>query len=235
MIVLASAVTIDYFLHETTHVHANISSQAELKIDVGPTYSTNMQGVFSSLPIFCFAYQSHMSSVKIYRRIEHPKSYPYITAVAFLITFVLYNVTGVMSLLTFGASIDPEMLNSYSKSDFPILFARTGIVGCIMGAYPVFTLMARDMIRKTENFRFRIMFGIVWFIICAFCAMLIPNFQVASAVIGSMAALLMFVFPGLTLLVSYVERKFYRCILGVFFTVVGVFLFVYSFIAALMA
>ena len=45
-----------------------------------------------------------------------------------------------------------------------------------------------------------------------------------------MAGLLMFVFPGLALLVNYVNRKFYRCILGLVFTVFGTFLFGYAFV-----
>ena len=52
-----------------------------------PDFST----MFSTFPIFCFAYQAHLSSVKIYRRIERPKMFPYISALALFICFCLYN------------------------------------------------------------------------------------------------------------------------------------------------
>ena len=94
-------------------------------------------------------YLGHMSSVKIYRRVEHPKSYPYITLVAFIVTAILYNVTSAFTILTFGAEIDADMLNSYPATDIPIYFARLAVLGCVMGAYPVFTLLGRN------SFKFR--------------------------------------------------------------------------------
>ena len=47
-----------------------------------------------------------------------------------------------------------------------------------------------------------------------------------------MAALLIFVFPGLGLVVTYVERKLYRAILGTLFAALGVFLFWYALLSA---
>ena len=98
----------------------------------------------------------HMSSVKIYRRVEHPKAYPYITLVAFILTFILYNVISAFTIMTFGADIDPDMLNSYPAADIPMYFGRLAILGCVTGAYPVFTLLGRKSFKILQNFEGKI-------------------------------------------------------------------------------
>lgn len=234
MLVLVATVIMDYFL---LPMDSEIIVNATLAIPNPHPESIpdpDFSSMFSSFPIFCFAYQGHMSSVKVYRRIEHPKKYPWITACAFLVTFVLYNTCSVFAVMTYGATIDPDMLNSYPLTDIPMYCARIGIIGCLMGAYPVFTLLARDMLYKSNNPRFRYCFSSVWFICALGAAMVIPDFQMASAMIGSLAALLMFVFPGVALLVSFTNRKFYRCLLGLFCVVFGTFLFGFAFTNSLM-
>jgi len=235
MLVLATTVTIDYFLlpfEGVPLVNDTVLSSTWIEPEwiPAPTFS----GIFGSFPIFCFAYQGHMSSVKVYRRIEHPKSYPWITACAFFICFILYNICGTFSVLTYGPAVDPDLLNSYPMTDIPMYCARIGILGCVMGAYPVFTLLARDMAYKSNNYKYRYGFATIWFIVAVISAYFIPDFRIVSGVIGSMAALLMFVFPGLALMVSFTNRKFYRCILGLFFVVFGTFLFGFSFVYSLL-
>ena len=241
MIVLATTVTLDYFTfvpvvlapihiaNETAMIGGGLFLNAGW-YDPDWLPSPDLTGLFSSFPVFCFAYQGHMSSVKVYRRIEHPKSYPWITGCAFLICFILYNICGTFAVLTYGTDINGDMLNSYPMGDVPMMCARVGIIGCVMGAYPIFALLGRDILYKSSNCKFRYGFASIWFTIAVSCAMVIPDFTVVSGVIGSMAALLMFVFPGLALMVSFTDRKFYRCIMGCFFVVFGIFLFTYSFI-----
>ena len=90
------------------------------------------------------------------------------------------------------------------------------------------------MLYKSNNARFRYCFSSVWFLCALVAAMAIPDFEMASAMIGSLAALLMFVFPGVALLVSFTNRKFYRCLLGLFCVVFGTFLFAFAFTNSLM-
>ena len=111
-------------------------------------------------------------------------------------------------------------------------FARLGVVGCVSGAYPVFSIMARDLLYKSECPKFRYGFAVGWYAISLIGAMTLPGFDLASKVIGSMAALLIFVFPGLALIVTYVDRKLYRAILGTLFAAFGVFLFWYALLSA---
>ena len=143
-------------------------------------------------------------------------------------------MTGIFGLLTYGSTIDAEMLNSYPLDDIPIYFARLGIIGCVSGAYPVFTIMGRELIHKSDDTKYRYSFAICWYIVTLIGAIYLPDFDLASKVIGSMAALLIFVFPGLALIVTYVERKLYRAILGTCFATLGVFLFFYSILTALL-
>lgn len=221
MVVLSFVVGLDYFMISDFEE----SPRAEIP---DPDFST----MFSTFPIFCFAYQAHLSSVKIYRRIERPKMFPYISALALFICFCLYNLTGIFGLLTYGGKIDAEMLNSYPLDDIPIYFARLGIIGCVSGAYPVFTIMGRELLHKSDDTKYRYSFAVCWYIVTLVGAIYLPDFDLASKVIGSMAALLIFVFPGLALIVTYVERKLYRAILGTCFATLGVFLFFYSFLTA---
>merc|ERR1712023_594939 len=110
--------------------------------------------------MWCFAYQAHFSSVKIYRRIERPKTFPYISAGALMVCFVIYNLVGCFCLATKGKDVDPQMLNSYSEDDVPMYFARLGVVDCVSGAYPVFSIMARDLLYKSDSPKFRYGFAV---------------------------------------------------------------------------
>ena len=157
MLVLVVTVIMDYFL---LPVDAEIIANATLAIpNPHPIPNPDFSSMFSSFPIFCFAYQGHMSSVKVYRRIEHPKKYPWITACAFLVTFVLYNTCSVFAVMTYGAAIDPDMLNSYPLTDIPMYCARIGIIGCLMGMYRLCTASlspypnASTLLLRRRNYR----------------------------------------------------------------------------------
>ena len=226
MCVLATTVFVDYIILDDTQ----LGLKKEDHIIPPPDFTQ----LFSTFPIFCFAYQAHLSSVKIYRRIEKPKQFPYISALALFICFILYNFTGIFASATFGRVIDTEMLNSYPLTDVPMYFARIGIIGCVSGAYPVFTITGRELLHKSDDVRYRTIFGLIWYLLTLIGALIIPDFDLASKVIGSMAALLIFVIPGLALIIAYVERKLYRAILGTFFATFGVFLFFYSLLTAFM-
>jgi len=226
MFVLATTVFADYLLLD--------DELLGLKKEDHLIPPPNFTQLFSTFPIFCFAYQAHLSSVKIYRRIEKPKQFPYISALALFICFTLYNVTGIFGMATFGRVVDPEMLNSYPLTDVPMYFARIGIIGCVSGAYPVFTITGRELLHKSDDIKYRYIFACIWYVITLVGALYLPDFDLASKIIGSMAALLIFVIPGLALIIAYVERKLYRAILGTFFATFGVFLFFYSLLTAFM-
>ena len=81
MVVLSFVVGLDYFM----------ISELEEAPKAAPIPDPDFSTMFSTFPIFCFAYQAHLSSVKIYRRIERPKMFPYISALALFICFCLYN------------------------------------------------------------------------------------------------------------------------------------------------
>ena len=44
-------------------------------------------------------------------------------------------------------------------------FARLGVVGCVSGAYPVFSIMARDLLYKSDSPKFRYGFAVGWYAI----------------------------------------------------------------------
>ena len=52
----------------------------------------SISGAFLTLPIFCFAYHGHMSSVKIYRRVKNKDQFPIISLVSFMFCFCIYNL-----------------------------------------------------------------------------------------------------------------------------------------------
>ena len=65
---------------------------------------------------------------------------------------------------------------------------------------------------------------------CLIGAIYCPSYDVVSGLIGSFAGLIMFVIPGVMMIVAYSNRKCYRAYLGAFFATFGSFLFVFSFI-----
>ena len=140
--------------------------------------------MIATFPMWCFAYQAHFSSVKVYRRLERPKTFPYVSALALFICFIMYNITGCFCLATWGSDVDPQMLNSYALDDFPMYFARIGIIGCVSGAYPVFTIMPRDILSKSECPKFRYGFAVCWYITALVGAIYLPGFDIASKVKG---------------------------------------------------
>ena len=92
-------------------------------------------------------------------------------------------MTGIFGLLTYGGTIDAEMLNSYPLDDIPIYFARLGIIGCVSGAYPVFTIMGRELLHKSDDTKYRYSFAVCWYIVTLIGAIYLPDFDLASKVI----------------------------------------------------
>ncbi|CAG5107648.1 Oidioi.mRNA.OKI2018_I69.chr1.g3427.t1.cds [Oikopleura dioica] len=187
----------------------------------------SLSSMFLALPLFCFAYQA---SVKIYRRIERPKNYPWISAGSFLTSFVCYNFVGTFVLLCFGSSVNPDFLMSYPNHSFIIAFARIGTLGSVTGAYPVFALTARKLLSENTGFLYRFIFASSFFGVCLLGAIYCPSYDIVSGIIGSFAGLIMFVIPGVMMIVAYSKRKCYRAYMGAFFATFGSFLFVFSFI-----
>ena len=114
MVVLAITVALDFFLLTEDHQQSNANFHASAD-------QVGFIQLFGTFPMWCFAYQAHFSSVKIYRRIERPKTFPYISAGALMVCFVIYNLVGCFCLATKGKDVDPQMLNSYSEVIFSYL------------------------------------------------------------------------------------------------------------------
>ena len=108
MVVLAITVALDFFILTEDHTESTANFHASAD-------HVGFIQLFGTFPMWCFAYQAHFSSVKIYRRIERPKTFPYISAAALLVCFVIYNLVGCFCLATKGKDVDPQMLNSYSE------------------------------------------------------------------------------------------------------------------------
>ena len=134
---------------------------------------------------------------------------------------------------TFGATVPADLLTAYPSTDVAMYAARVGIIGCVCAPYAVYTLMARGLVYESSNVKYRIFFAIFWFIISLVVALVWPNFEAALQLMGSLMALLMFLFPGIALIVSYTTERLAISIFGAIMACLGAYLFCYTLISTI--
>ncbi|KAL1447807.1 hypothetical protein MTO96_028318 [Rhipicephalus appendiculatus] len=184
-----------------------------------------LEDVLTAVPVVCFGYQCHVSSVPIYSCLEDRRLSTFAKAVlsATLFTALLYTVAGVFGYLTFGQGVASDILELYDARQPLVLVGILAMALKIITTYPILTFCGRtavddlygqfrsldeDAKRKRELFR-RITIVSVWFCTSVVLACLVPNISIVIRIIGSLAAAFIFVFPGLCLLFVSVKLDNY--------------------------
>ncbi|XP_070563292.1 sodium-coupled neutral amino acid transporter 7-like [Ptychodera flava] len=221
------------------------------------TQPASWMDIFVAFPVIFFAFQCHMSSVPVYCTLKKRtlREYSKVVGLAFTVIFTIYTVTGIYGYLTFGNSVQGDILMSYGSDDIKVTVARIMLVISLLATYPILHYCARaalqglfkdcgGMMSYIVVYRekyFRITITLLWFTTTLLAALFIPNIMMIISVVGAFAAAFILFFPGLCLLqcglqnttTSRYVNRFFLC-LGVVFTVLGAFVFGESITMAIM-
>ncbi|KAG8143813.1 putative sodium-coupled neutral amino acid transporter 7 protein [Naja naja] len=208
------------------------------------TSPSSWVSVFNAMPTICFGFQCHVSSVPIFNSMKCPqvRTWGVIVTAAMVIALFVYMgtgreripkprcsfrpvasalaeglaeaVPGVCGFLTFGESVQPDVLLSYPSDDIPVAFARAFIILSVLTSYPILHFCGRAVLEglwlryKGESIdedasrerRRRLLQTFCWFLLTLLLALFIPDIGRVISVIGGLAACFIFVFPGLCLI-----------------------------------
>lgn len=206
--------------------------------------------VFHVVPTICFAYQCHVSIIPIYSCMEprNLKQFSKTVSVAMLLCVATYTGTAAFGYLTFGDLITSDILLSYDP-DPAVIIAVILIAVKTYTTYPILLFCGRaafeclwtdlrglspSLIASQEHTR-RIVMTLVWFVSTLVLAVFIPNIGIVIEILGAFAAVFIFIFPGMCMLVATMsqvktagEWTFRRKFLVVFsccFITLGTFIF----------
>lgn len=234
---VCAVIILNYYLKSASdHLHPKMQS------------SYNWTSAFAAIPTICFGFQCHLSSVPVYaslktRNVGH---FGLIILTAMLISSSAYILSGVYGYLTFGYAVCPDILNTYSPRNITICIARVMILVNMLTTYPVLHYCGRLAIETMymsirgmeaddddpHERRRRIIETTTWFILSLLIAMFLPNIQVVISPIGGLAAVFIFVFPGLCFLqfifkhsATSERKRQYLIAAAVLFIAIGAFVF----------
>ncbi|XP_070552945.1 sodium-coupled neutral amino acid transporter 7-like [Ptychodera flava] len=203
---------------------------------------------FIAVPVICFGFQCHLSSVPVYATLQpHTlKSYGKVVFLSLAICYIVYLLTGVFGYLTFGDQVKSDVLLSYHANDISVTVARFMISVSVLTSYPILHFVGRAALQGVLSsfggvflyfihYRekiFRIIEALIWFTSTVLLALFIPNIGSVISVIGCLAAAFILVYPGLCLFRAGVtevsEGKYANYSLttaGFIFIVLGAFVF----------
>uniref|UniRef100_A0A3B3YTG2 Amino acid transporter transmembrane domain-containing protein n=1 Tax=Poecilia mexicana TaxID=48701 RepID=A0A3B3YTG2_9TELE len=177
-----------------------------------PLYSsTGAWGwMFSVIPTICFGFQCHEASIAIYSSMENQRlsHWAFVSVVAMIICLVIYSLT-VYGYLTFGKTVAPDILMSYSSHDKLMLVARLLFGVSIITIYPIIVLLGsviQDPLlsrwrRRGEALmvklecRSRWVLTVLWIMTTLLIALFVPDISKVISVIGGISAFFIFIFP----------------------------------------
>lgn len=213
------------------------------------TAPQSLQDVLTAVPVVCFGYQCHVSSVPIYSCLDDRRLSTFAKSVlsAIVLTAALYTVAGVFGYLTFGRGVASDVLELYDARQPLVLIGILAMALKIITTYPILTFCGRTAVddlygqvrsldgeakRKGELVR-RTTIVSIWFSTSVVLACLVPNISIVIRIIGSLAATFIFVFPGLCLLFVTVKldamysfaRTKWRLTTAVLCVALGMFVF----------
>ncbi|XP_062997085.1 sodium-coupled neutral amino acid transporter 7 [Elgaria multicarinata webbii] len=214
-----------------------------------PTSPSSWMSVFNAMPTICFGFQCHVSSVPVFNSMKRPEVKPWgaVVTAAMVIALFVYTGTGVCGFLTFGSSVEQDVLMSYPSNDVPVAIARAFIIVCVLTSYPILHFCGRavleglwlrykgeaveeDVVRERRR---RLAQTVSWFLLTLLLALFIPDIGKVISIIGGLAASFIFVFPGLCLIHTKLSEtqearpaSWWTMVgYGVFMVVLGAFIF----------
>ncbi|ELU06937.1 hypothetical protein CAPTEDRAFT_153758 [Capitella teleta] len=212
------------------------------------TKPAHWSDVFVVVPVICFGYQCHLSVVPIYCCMKK-RTLPEFTKTVLVALFVCvfaYTGTASFEYLTFGSDVNEDILLSY-KPTVDVLIAVFLIAVKMYTTYPILGFVGRSALESVwiEVFKLspeeihanerkrRVITVFVWFSASLTFAVFVPGIGIVISFLGALAAVFVFVFPGLCLLQLVLGgfipgsslRSFLLISVAAFFLVIGTFMF----------
>lgn len=180
------------------------------------TSSVNWVQSLIVVPVLCFAYQTHEVIVPVYACMKQRSIGHFMRASMFglVILFLLYNLVGAYGYLTFGKNVDPDIMSLYDAKDPVVVVGIVALVikfittypplmfcgrGALEGLYGEFRKLSAEEFKATEKGR-RIVITTGWFFSTVALAIFAPDISVTLQLLGSMASVNVFIFPGMCLI-----------------------------------
>ncbi|CAG2101308.1 unnamed protein product [Medioppia subpectinata] len=189
-------------------VFLNIYEYLILETTPGPikTSPTSIVSLFAALPVVCFAYQTHEIVVPIYACMADRKlkSFSKATALALVLLFVLYCLSGTFGYLTFGAYVSPDIMQMFDARDpvvaagifaliikmittyAPLMFCGRGALD---GLYAEITKLSTEDFIGGELKR-RIIITSIWNTVVLILSIVTPNITIAIELLGIFALII---------------------------------------------
>ncbi len=188
----------------------NTKISNDIHVKTRPDHWTD---VFSVLPVICFGYQCHVNAVPIYACLKRKTLNEFTKSiiVSIIIVFTAYTVSATFGYLTFGTTVNDDVLASYDSKDASVLIAIIMYLIKTYTSYPLNLFCARTAIEGlwVEMFKLdalaiinyekmrRITIVTIWFAFSLMIALFIPNITIVINYLGALAATFMFIFPGI--------------------------------------
>lgn len=174
----------------------------------------------SILPVFCLAYQVHLSWVPTaatVRKEEKYTTYKTVT-VAMVITTIVYMAVSVLALLTLGSKIEADLTESYADKSWGVI-ATVAIVAlkCVLTVPPIFyplRLSLIDILNQSST-RFsgfkestkRFLVSAITLNMALILALVVPDVLIAVNVLGCLSVMFIFTLPALSYLNLIKENR----------------------------
>jgi len=203
--------------------------------------------ILSVLPVFALGFQCHMTSVPLYAELKNRSMprYAIVLLMALGFTLSFYLTAGSFGLMTFGYDINADIILNYPSNSITITVGRAAITVAVCMSYPIMLFIGRealeDFIIMSAGSYGRVIYPgsekrrvselLIWFVLALCLALICKSIADVLSIVGSIAALFMFFFPGLVFWNRATEfRNVYFQGIAVFFMVFGWFIFLWNII-----
>lgn len=214
-----------YILDEATKV-AGISEATNLNLTrytsnseiltTKKAHSLSWYQPLAVVPVLCFAYQTHEVIVPVYACMKQRHLGHFMKASIFglVILFFLYNLVGAYGYLTFGKNVGADIMSLYDAKDPVVVVGVVALVikfittypplmfcgrGAMDGLYGELRQLTPSEFKASEPMR-RIIITTLWFFSTVALAVFAPDISLTLQLLGSMASINVFVFPGMCLI-----------------------------------
>lgn len=181
----------------------------DIVIKNGPKSWTD---IFLVVPAICFGFQCHISSVPVYSCMQNrrPVAFGLVVTIAMLLCFTCYSLIAGFGYLTYGSVVPSDIMLMYEANNSIVIVGIVMLAIKTAAAFPVLTFCGRTAVDAmwvswmrlppseaaiAEPSR-RIVISTVWLTTTLLLAIVTPNIGVAIRALGSLAAIMIFMFPG---------------------------------------
>ncbi|XP_034940003.1 putative sodium-coupled neutral amino acid transporter 7 [Chelonus insularis] len=170
---------------------------------------------FQIIPLICFAYQSHMTSIPTYACMKDRNiwKFTWCAIISMAVCFLCYTIVGIFGYNSFGMGHVPsDILQGYSDKSVSLAIAIIAIAVKNFTTYPIVLFCGRNSLLGLfhadveHNATIRAAVTLLWFILSLVIAIVVSDISPVINLMGTLSAAFIFVFPGLCLLQSVLVK-----------------------------